>query len=285
MIIDLQQGSEEWHLWRKTHITASMAPIIMGVSKWTTPYQLFCEMTGLSPPKQQTEVMSKGLELEPIARCEVEEGLDMSLPPCVLQMKAWDWMGASLDGYNAENKVVLEIKLANYTDHSVAASGKVPDHYYPQVQYQMMVAQVHTMYYYSYRPEGGSILLEVKRDVEYCSQLLERAADFWRRLQECDPPDLTDRDYERRDDEDWKRYAKEILELQKQKNLIEESLEGLRKDLEELSNGKSCIGGGIRFSRQTRKGQIDYSRVNELKGVNLEDYRKSPVTFYRIGKE
>ena len=79
MLVELEQSTPEWHLWRKSHITASMSPVIMGVSKWMTPYQLFCEITGLTPPRESTAVMQKGLELEPIARAEAEMllGLDI----------------------------------------------------------------------------------------------------------------------------------------------------------------------------------------------------------------
>ena len=59
----------------------------------------------------------------------------------------------------------------------------------------------------------------------------------------------------------------------------------IKKNLQELANGKSCIGGGIRFARQTRKGNVDYSAIKELEGVNLELYRKPATTYYRIGKE
>src|SRR5258708_3945086 len=111
----------------------------------------------------------------------------------------------------------------------------------------MLVAGVDRMYYYSYRSEG-SFLLEVKQDAEYASRLMAAEADFWRRLQECDPPELTDKDYVNRNDDEWRKLANEALNLQISKKLVDESLEAVKEKLMILAEGKSCIGGGIRFS-------------------------------------
>ena len=42
-IIPIEQQSPEWFEWRKTGITASDMPIIMGVSPYKTPWQLWAE--------------------------------------------------------------------------------------------------------------------------------------------------------------------------------------------------------------------------------------------------
>ena len=42
----MEQKSEEWLDWRKKGIGSSDAPIIMGVSPWKTPFELWEEKTG-----------------------------------------------------------------------------------------------------------------------------------------------------------------------------------------------------------------------------------------------
>jgi predicted phage-related endonuclease len=47
-IIDLVQRTTEWFAWRKEGITASMIPVIMGLSPYQTPYGLRCFSRQLS---------------------------------------------------------------------------------------------------------------------------------------------------------------------------------------------------------------------------------------------
>jgi len=41
-------------------------------------------------------------------------------------------------------------------------------------------------------------------------------------------------------------------------------------------------GGGIEVLRSFRKGAVDYSRIPELRNLELERYRKAPVEVVRI---
>lgn len=45
-VIDLVQRSLEWHQWRKSGVTASESPILMG-SPYKTPWRLWAEKRGL----------------------------------------------------------------------------------------------------------------------------------------------------------------------------------------------------------------------------------------------
>lgn len=49
-VVDIIQLSEKWFPWRKEGITASMIPVIMGLSPYQTPYQLWAELVGLKEP-------------------------------------------------------------------------------------------------------------------------------------------------------------------------------------------------------------------------------------------
>lgn len=44
--LNLLQNTQEWEKFRLQKIGASDAPIIMGVSPWKTPFQLWLEKTG-----------------------------------------------------------------------------------------------------------------------------------------------------------------------------------------------------------------------------------------------
>jgi hypothetical protein len=70
---------------------------------------------------------------------------------------------------------------------------------------------------------------------------------------------------------------------QKMKELENEEKE-LRDILICMSNKKNTVGAGIKVSKIVRKGNIDYSIVHELNGVNLERYRKPPTECWKILK-
>ena len=188
----MEQGSEAWHQFRKRHIMASMAPIIMQVSKWATPFDLFCEITGLTPPREVNGAMQRGLDLEPAAREEFIKMTNIMIAPIVMRSEKHHWMASSLDGWNESTQTLVEIKCAGAKDHSTARQGMVPMHYLPQLAHQMLTANVQKCYYFSYRPGDPvkeSVLVEVKLDPEYAALLIEVEKDFYRRLQEGDCPE------------------------------------------------------------------------------------------------
>nr|WP_305831162.1 YqaJ viral recombinase family protein [Photobacterium leiognathi] len=66
-IVDLVQRTEAWFDWRKEGITASMIPVIMGLSAYQTPYQLWAEFVGLKEPDDLSGNyhVQRGVEQEP----------------------------------------------------------------------------------------------------------------------------------------------------------------------------------------------------------------------------
>ena len=66
-ILKLVQGSPEWHAHRARSRNASETPVVMGISPWQTPYQLWLLRTGRAEQKV-TPAMRRGSELEAAAR-------------------------------------------------------------------------------------------------------------------------------------------------------------------------------------------------------------------------
>src|SRR5438105_377121 len=82
-IMKLVQGSAEWHEHRRKHRNASETPVVLGVSPWQTPYQLWQAKLGLVRP-EVTSAMLRGTELEPAARAVYEARTALALQPLVL---------------------------------------------------------------------------------------------------------------------------------------------------------------------------------------------------------
>ena len=64
---------EEWLEWRREGIGASDAPVIMGVSPWTTPLQLWENKLLGKSGQLETSSMRRGKDMEKEARRHFEE--------------------------------------------------------------------------------------------------------------------------------------------------------------------------------------------------------------------
>jgi len=280
----VKQNTPEWLEMRKKMVGASDAPIIMQVSPYGTPYQLWEQKLDLAPPKEDTFAMREGRRKEDPARLELEKMTGLFFLPQVKFHRQFPWMMASLDCIDPEGKYIAEIKCPKEEDHAIALAGQVPDKYFPQVQHQLEVCELEMGYYFSFYKTAG-VIVKVYRDDHYIKKMLEKEKEFWDRLQEFTPPPMTEKDYEQKTDEKWLYTCEELLKIREQLKEIE-VLEKREKQLEDelkiLSNKRNCIGGGVKLTRFIRKGNVDYSCIPELKNVELESYRKPPIEAYRI---
>jgi hypothetical protein len=84
--------------------------------------------------------------------------------------------------------------------------------------------------------------------------------------------------------QEW-RSAVSAWKIIKDRMKEDEELEKIcREGLIYLSNGKSSKGCGISLTKVFKKGNIDYSKIPELKGVDLEKYRKPIQESWRINE-
>lgn len=274
-------NTSEWEKMRKDKIGASDAPVIMGISPFETPFQLWQRKVALKEDKKSTFAMERGHTLEPQARAQVEQVLGIELFPIAKLHPNYDWMLATLDGLSKDGKTLLEIKCPGAEDHAIAQEGRVPEKYYPQIQHQLEVCQLEKGYYFSYNGKEG-VLVEFYRDDKYIKKLILIEEEFYSWMQDLTPPPLTDRDYQTIENPEWLDAASQWKQVSAQLSSLEKEEERLRQQLISLCQNQSSIGGGLRVSRILRKGSIDYAKVPQLQGINLEKYRKKPVECWKI---
>lgn len=176
--IDLEQGSDEWLAFRKNHITATDALIIMGLSPWRTREELLKEKLGLIEPKPKNYLMERGKELEPIARSHAEENFGTFFIPEVCISNEYPWMMASTDGISFDGNMLLEIKCPGKKAHEIAKAGSIPDYYMPQLQHQMAVCGFDECIYFSFDGSEG-VTVVVQRDDVYIADLLVKEKEFY----------------------------------------------------------------------------------------------------------
>jgi len=275
---EMQQGTPEWLSLRTTKITSTDASIIMGVSHWKTKIQLYNDKIEQILPSFINDRMKRGLDLEPIARelfC-IQNGIQVY--PCIV-MK--DWAMASLDGRSECGRFIVEIKCPGEKDHDLAIRGKVPEHYYPQVQHQLYVTNLPFAYYYSFDGTDG-VTLKVDRDEEYIEKLVREEFKFYESIINKIPPEPSEGDYLERNDDLWNKCASEWKNVVEEMKSLEKQEEDLRKQLIFLSGESNTKGGGISLCQITRKGHVDYQKIPQIKNIDLDIYRKPSSSSWRI---
>lgn len=276
--LNIEQNSSEWLALRNNKIGASDAPVILGMSPWITPFQLWQKKMGLLETPDN-ESMKRGRELEPIARQKFIEEIGFNVFPVVALHDTIDYMMASFDGLSESGDILLEIKCPGFEDHEKAMNDVIPEKYIPQLQHQMEVAGVKSMFYFSYKNDKSYKIIQIDKDDNLVNEILQKEKKFWDCMQNLESPELIDRDYIQRNDEEWNQLAKEWIELSN----LEEKKERVRKRLLEISGNSNSMGAGIKLSKFMRKGNVDYKAIPNLKDVDLEKYRKETIETYRIG--
>lgn len=183
MIIELEQGSEAWKAYRRSHITATDAAIITGMSTFKPLKQLWEEKLLLREPDPMNEAMRRGNLLEPEARALFNEMYpSMNMEPVVLVSDKLLWQMASLDGMCLRDpRFILEIKCPGKNTHEKAIRGEVPDYYISQIQHQFSVSGAEKCYYMTYLPthDQKSAIVEVWRDDKYIAWQNAIEQDFY----------------------------------------------------------------------------------------------------------
>lgn len=284
---NLIQGTDEWLEMRKKFVCASDAPIIMGVSPFKrsdglrkTPYVLWMEKLDLLPKEEETAPMRYGKEMEEPARQAYEELVGDFFSPKICFHKDKNYLMASLDGISLDGKKIVEIKNANAEDHALAKTKKIPGKYYPQLQHQLACSGLDVMHYFSFHKEEG-VVVEVERDNNYLEEMYAKEEEFWDCVKNFQPPALTDNDYRERDEE-WHKHASYLLEIKNKRKILEKEEKDAEKSLRLMSEGKSSFFGDLRYTCGVRKGYVDYSKIPQLEGVNLDVYRKTSSSVWTL---
>lgn len=220
-IVNLVQNGKEWRAWRSRGIGASDCPVVMGLSPWTSPFELWLEKTGLCERAPANEfaiaAMKRGHDLEPEARALFEKEHGAAFPPLSAEHPTHSFLRCSLDGYNEDEAAILEIKCPGKVDHTKALKGKVPDKYMPQIQAQFLVTGARTAYYFSYYPGEPTATIQVNPDSIYLAKLEAAMLSFWKLVELEIAPPTTSKDvkkFVKRVGEDFKRLGSAVKALQ-----------------------------------------------------------------------
>jgi putative phage-type endonuclease len=280
-IVRMAQGSREWHEHRKRYRNASETPIVLGVSPWTTPYQLWQLKLGLIT-QEVTPAMQRGTELEPAARAAYERQTGRVMQPLVVVHGEYS---CSLDGMTLGGERIVEIKAPFKGRDSMlwktVHAGRLPECYQWQVQHQLLVTGAALADVFVFDGTDG-VLLEVAPAPEAWPRIHKAWDAFMRCVQDEQAPPLTDRDTRIRDDPDWLAAAARYLELRMAHDELSAKLDESKSQLVGLASHAREQGGGLSVTRMWKRGNVDYKQVPELEGVDLEHYRSAARQEVRV---
>jgi hypothetical protein len=233
--------------------------------------------------------MRRGRELEPVARERYNKTWKLNCQPCVALSDENPWQMASLDGWDPDQQMLLEIKCPGESVFRDAQAGQFSAEYIWQCLHQLAVcpeARGNCLYFYFEGPNGPeSTELVIDRSESDIVALTGLESVFYHNfvLQFVEPP-LGPLDYQQRDDALWEelcfRYKiikKEIEGWEAEEKIVREHLIG-------LADNQSCRGAGIQLTKYTRQGNVEYAKIPELRGVDLSAYRKPPIDAWRLSK-
>jgi putative phage-type endonuclease len=178
---------------RKLGIGGSDMPIIMGLSTYKTPYQLYLEKTGtLEPEDDMSEYQYWGHQLEGIVREEFSKRNNVEVEtPQTLIHPFYDFLRANIDGFVPSFNAVLEVKCSSSfmaQQWGEDGSDVIPMPYLVQVAHYCAVTNADCAYIAVLI--GGNDYREFKytRDMELEEHVINAAKEFWNCVQTNTPP-------------------------------------------------------------------------------------------------
>lgn len=295
--VDLEQGTDAWKEFRKFKIGSSSAASIMGVG-FKTPLQLFEDiMEDKETPTN--DAMRRGTAMEPVARAWLNERCKADLQPVVVEHPNPDhnWHISSIDGLcmmqnglTIDGEEILkpgeifvcEIKCPGFNDHNTACGGTVPEKYLPQCYHILEdLPGVNKILYFSFR-EDSQAMVWVDRDEYEMHSQFGYELSFYSKLLSCRPPEPTEKDWVEFMQSDLIEQANEYTQIMDEMSILEERAQQLKESLiQGTSQTSRCKIGDLKLQKIIRQGNVDYSKISELNGVNLNMYRKPPIITWR----
>lgn len=129
----------DWLARRNTGIGSSDASAVLGLSRWTSAYEVWSEKRGLTQPDVDNDAMELGRLLEPVVVGRWSERTGIPIRKAGLMAnRTLPWQLASVDRLAGCGGIV-EAKTLSYRVVEEWDDGQTPDHAEAQSQHQMAV--------------------------------------------------------------------------------------------------------------------------------------------------
>lgn len=172
---------EQWLKERRKGIGGSDAATIIGLNPYGSLYELWADKQGFLPPKEDTEQMRVGRDLEPyVAKrfCEATGKKVQRLPYMYCHDK-YPFITANIDRKIVGENAALECKTTSLFNKSDFEDGEVQPSYLCQCYHYMNVMGYDKMYLAVLILSKGFFWYEIDKNEEQQAALLKAEVDFW----------------------------------------------------------------------------------------------------------
>jgi len=244
-VVNLEQRTSEWQVWRRDGVSATSCAVIMGMNPDKTPLELWQELVGIKAPQDLSGIpqVRKGVKFEPIALQAFEEKYgQIGLPICA-ESSVYPFIRASFDGLLADASPV-EIKNLADGNHLEVLELREKSSAYRlyrwQVLHQMIVSGSEQGYLWFWSPKFEPVCLVVKRDEDLIKEIIEAEKIFWEMVETATPP-VPDplRDFiplDRLDMEAVRPLAAQMRDVERQTQVLKAQLKALGKQADDLQS-------------------------------------------------
>lgn len=186
--------TEEQRLERKNYIGGSDMPIILGLSSYKTPYQLYCEKKGIIESTfEQTQLQYWGNQLEVLIRKEFRKRnrIKVTTPKETITHPFYDFLRANIDGFIPKWNSIFEAKCSHQfmAQHwGESDSDTIPMEYLVQVAFYCSVTNADSAHIAVLIGGNEYRQFKYKRDLELETTIIDSAVAFWEAMQNNVPP-------------------------------------------------------------------------------------------------
>lgn len=277
-IINLTQRTPEWHAFRKEGIGSSDIAAIVGCHLYKSAHQVYEEKVNDVVNTYTNSAMQRGIDNEEKAIASLSKILDMEFKPIAVQHDEKSFIRASLDGYNEKDNVIAEIKIPSEKNYQKQVN-QVPDYYYCQVQWQMIITGSQQAYLYIYNPDTDKGHIHwISPDIEYQAMLIKVATDFWENyVLPKKPPE----EFVMIHDEVAIDAATELQLILDLKKKYEKRAEELKAILKSYAVDKPIICQNIVVKRCKGRVSLDKDLMID-DGIDIKKYERCSEDFWRV---
>ena len=287
----IEQRSPEWFAARMNKLTGSNVGAALGLNPWKTPEDLIRQMVrehhGAESEFSGNIATESGTLHEPLALMDYLGKTGNLVEECGFFVHPdHDWLGASPDGIIGDDGLV-EVKcpfgLRNKKGEDlVFKTAEEQPHYFAQMQIEMACTGRQWCDFYQWSNHGDSLERVEYQPKWFTDNLPELLAFYHRYINERDNPEhLEDKEKEintfntKKLIEEWDSMSATIDDATARKKEI-------LAELVQISKERNALFHGRKLTKVERKGNVQYAKIPELKGLDLEPYRGNPVEFWKL---
>jgi putative phage-type endonuclease len=189
-ISTLDMPHEVWLEHRQKSIGGSDAGAIIGLNPWCSPFTVWADKMGKLPPKEDSEAMRLGRDLEDYVakRFTEQTGKKVRRENNIIINPRYPFAHANVDRLVIGEDAGLECKTTSSLNLKKFKNGEYPAQYYVQCVHYMMVTGCKKWYVAVLVLGIGFYVFEIERDEGEIAALAESEEAFWEYVSTKTPP-------------------------------------------------------------------------------------------------